>query len=44
MEVTQYRLTADAGEVIEEWFSWFRTGVLSEDGVLAYFRGEMSRG
>lgn len=44
MELTPYRLTADAAEVIEEWLSWFRTGVLPEDGVLTYFRGEMSRG
>ena len=44
IEVTPYRLTDDAAEVIEEWFSWFRAGVLVEDGVLAYFRDEMSRG
>lgn len=44
IEVTPYRLTDDAAEIIEEWFSWFRTGVLVEDGVLAYFREEMSRG
>ena len=42
MEVTPYRLTADAAVVVEEWLSWFRTGELSGDGVLAYFRGEMS--
>ena len=42
-ELTPYRLTADAMAVVEEWFAWFRTGELSEDGVLAYFRGEMSR-
>jgi hypothetical protein len=42
-ELTPYRLTADAMAVVEEWFTWFRTGELGEDGVLAYFRGEMSR-
>ncbi len=42
MEVTSYRLVADAAEIIEEWLSWFRMGELSEDGVLAYFRSEMA--
>ncbi|MCP4658719.1 MAG: hypothetical protein GY856_25185, partial [bacterium] len=42
MEVTPYRLTTDAAEIVEEWLSWFRTGELNEDGVLAYFRAEMS--
>jgi len=42
MEVTPYRLTTDAAEIVEEWLSWFRTGELNKDGVLAYFRAEMS--
>lgn len=42
MEVTPYRLTSDAAEIVEEWLSWFRIGELNEDGVLAYFRAEMS--
>lgn len=44
VELTPYRLTADAAEIVEEWLAWFRTGLLDEDGVLAYFRGQMSRG
>jgi hypothetical protein len=43
IEVTAYRLTADAAEIVEEWLSWFRTGVLNEDTELAYFQSEMSR-
>jgi hypothetical protein len=42
VEITPYRLTVDAADIIEEWLSWFRTGGLTENGVLAYFRKEMS--
>lgn len=41
--MTPYRLTADAAAIVEEWLAWFRTGVLHEDTMLAYFRGEMNR-
>lgn len=40
MDLTPYRLAAGAAEIVGEWLAWFRTGVLYEDGVLAYFRTE----
>lgn len=44
VEVTPYRLASEAAEVVEEWLTWFRTGELSQNGILALFRSEMSRG
>jgi len=43
IEVTPHRLSTAALEIVEEWVSWFRTGEVSEDGVLAYFRKEMGQ-
>ena len=37
-ELTKFRLSDDALEVIDDWIEWLLTGTLSRDGVLQLFR------
>ena len=43
IEITPYRLTAEAAEIVEEWLDWFRKGELIEDGIVSYFRNAIGR-
>ncbi len=40
-ELTKYRLSDDALEVVGEWLEWLLTGTLDPDGVLAMFRKDV---
>ena len=37
-ELTKYRLSEDAVDVLDEWIDWLLTGTLDPDGVVAMFR------
>lgn len=42
-ELTEYRLSEDAADVIDEWFQWLTYGVPADKGLIAFMQAEFSK-